>query len=158
MTGLLPLASLILSVTAATQVWQRSALDISLRLQAGFLDVFAAMPFDYASRPLTEWSDEQRTAAFRYWHHAHTEWRVTKGSWDPVLRRLWTKYLGSATVSGYSHPALRTSLDQMIRADPILAKRWNGFLSDLSNLLIRNGLPPIINSSNASNTSEITSQ
>jgi hypothetical protein len=90
----------------------REALKVQtyLELRAGFLEIY---------RNLGRLTDVEADAVElqltrqAYWHHAWDEWYIAKRLAPREFSGLWDGFFEAAVRSGYRHPALRATLDDL---------------------------------------------
>jgi hypothetical protein len=99
-----------------------------LTLRHGFLDVFRELG-DLTGR--SEEDVDLRTARQAYWHHAFDEWYICQLA-PRELGDMWDGFFRRAVQSGYAHPPLKATLDELAKdRSSGFGAYAQGFISDL---------------------------
>jgi hypothetical protein len=104
------LVALGLAIRSDRRSRQALVVQTYLHLRSGFLEIYR----DLGALDETEAdSEELRLARQAYWHHAWDEWYVAKRMAPSEFAGLWDDFFAFAVLSGYRHPALRATLDEL---------------------------------------------
>jgi hypothetical protein len=108
------------TLTALVALWvsirsdrrSREALKVQtyLHLRSGFLDIYREL--GRLDDPKAD-AVELRLARQAYWHHAWDEWYIANRLAPREFSELWDGFFGDAVKSGYKHPALRATFDEL---------------------------------------------
>jgi hypothetical protein len=109
---------------------------VYLALRNGFRDVYQQLG------DLTGGSDEGaalRLARQSYWHQALDEWYVTTRLSSREAGDLWEAFFKPAIAAGYSHPALRSTLEEMRAKRKGFTTYAEDFFTELEAVLAESG-------------------
>lgn len=81
-----------------------------LHLRSGFLDIYREL--GRLDEPKAD-AVELQLARQAYWHHAWDEWYIGNRLAPREFSGLWDGFFATAVKSGYEHPALRATLDEL---------------------------------------------
>jgi hypothetical protein len=101
-----------LGVQNDRRAWEFARAQMYLTLRAEFLGIPAELG-DLADE--TPPTGPERMARVACWHHSYDEWRVSRLA-PKQFGDFWGDHFKKAIMSGYAHPALRATFDEL-RAD-----------------------------------------
>lgn len=84
-----------------------------------------------------------RLARQAYWHHAFDEWYISHELAPREMGDMWERFYERAAKSGYDHPALRSTLDELAKDR---SKGFGAYARDFISSLMRSSDSPDRNS------------
>ena len=122
-----------LAVQSNRRAWEFARAQMYLSLRTGFLDILRELG-DLSATTVS--TDSERMARIAYWHHAYDEWRLSRLA-PKQFGHLWSEHFRKAVISGYAHPALRSTFDEL-RSDT--AAGFGAYAQDFIDELLKESL------------------
>jgi hypothetical protein len=98
-----------LAVQSNRRAWEFARAQMYLRLRSRFLDILPNLG-DLSAK--SDPTSSESMARIAYWHHAYDEWRLSSLA-PKQFGHLWDEQFKKAVISGYAHPALRNTFDEL---------------------------------------------
>jgi hypothetical protein len=111
LSALTALIAVVIAIRSERRSREVLKAQMYLTLRQGFHDIYRELG-DLTGR--SEEDTDLRMARQAYWHHAFDEWYISQLA-PRELGDMWNAFFKRATLSGWAHPALKATLDELAK-------------------------------------------